>query len=162
RFVAVSHATQHELEDLGISSDTITVNHNGVELHGFAPGEHSPDPTLLYLGRLKKYKRLELLLDVVEAIPEVTLDVAGDGDVREAEVAAEPKRPPLRELITGFARSDTGRAAGLAAAVMVANVIALAFTIVFARVLHSDGYGSLAALVSTFLILSVVGTALQV
>jgi O-antigen/teichoic acid export membrane protein len=45
---------------------------------------------------------------------------------------------------------------------MAANVVALAFTVVFARVLHSSGYGSLAALVSTFLILSVPGTALQV
>jgi O-antigen/teichoic acid export membrane protein len=44
---------------------------------------------------------------------------------------------------------------------MAANVIALAYTIVFARVLHSSGYGSLAALVSFFLILSVPGSALQ-
>jgi len=44
---------------------------------------------------------------------------------------------------------------------MAANFIALAYTIVFARVLHNSGYGSLAALVSTFLILSVPGSALQ-
>jgi O-antigen/teichoic acid export membrane protein len=67
----------------------------------------------------------------------------------------------VRELWAGFSRSDTGRAAGLAAAVMGANFIALAYTVVFARVLHSSGYGSLAALVSTFLILSVPGSALQ-
>jgi O-antigen/teichoic acid export membrane protein len=82
-------------------------------------------------------------------------------DVLEAEQAAEPKKLPLRELLAGFSRSDTGRAAGLAGAVMAANFIALAYTIVFARVLHSSGYGSLAALVSTFLILSVPGSALQ-
>jgi O-antigen/teichoic acid export membrane protein len=81
--------------------------------------------------------------------------------VLEAERASEPKRMPVRELLSGFGRSDTGRAAGLAAAVMAANFIALAYTVVFARVLHSDGYGSLAALVSTFLILSVPGSALQ-
>jgi glycosyltransferase involved in cell wall biosynthesis/O-antigen/teichoic acid export membrane protein len=290
RFVSVSHATEHDLQALGIPSETITVNHNGVELDAFAPGQHAAEPTLLYLGRLKKYKRLELLLEVVEALPDVVLDVAGDGDQREtfeaeverrglhqrvrvhghvdertkaellqrawvnltassaegwcltvmeaaasgtpsvamrvgglsesieegvtglladdrdelvegtrrivsdpqlrdgmgaaaversrdftwertarrtldvleAEYAAEPRQPPLRELLGGLGRSDTGRAAGLAAAVMAANVIALAFTIVFARVLHSSGYGSLAALVSTFLILSVPGTALQV
>jgi O-antigen/teichoic acid export membrane protein len=82
-------------------------------------------------------------------------------DVLEAERAAAPRKLPLRELLAGFSRSDTGRAAGLAAAVMAANFIALAYTIVFARVLHSSGYGSLAALVSTFLILSVPGSALQ-
>ena len=48
-------------------------------------------PRLLYLGRLKRYKRIELLLDVVEAIPGAVLDVAGEGDHRpalEAEIAA--------------------------------------------------------------------------
>jgi O-antigen/teichoic acid export membrane protein len=82
-------------------------------------------------------------------------------DALEAERANEPKRMPVREVLAGFGRSDTGRAAGLAAAVMAANFIALAYTIVFARMLHSSGYGSLAALVSAFLILSVPGSALQ-
>ncbi|MEO8968486.1 MAG: hypothetical protein ABI355_12740, partial [Solirubrobacteraceae bacterium] len=56
--------------------------------------------------------------------------------------------------------SETAKAAGLAAAMIANNVIALASTVVFARLL-SD-YGSLAALISYFLILSVVGQALQV
>jgi glycosyltransferase involved in cell wall biosynthesis/O-antigen/teichoic acid export membrane protein len=289
RFVVISHATARDLQPFGIRHDTIAVNHIGVELDAFEPGQRSEQPTLLYLGRLKRYKRVELLLDCVEAIPGSLLEVAGDGDHRpaleheiarrglgdrvrlhghvdeetklrllqrawvnltassaegwcltvmeaaacatpsaaiavgglpesiepgvtglladdgpglvaatkqivdddelrermgraalarareftwdrtarrtldvlEAERAAEPKRAPLRELFGGLARSDTGRAAGLAAAVMAANLIALIFTIVFARVLHSSGYGSLAALVSTFLILSVPGSALQ-
>jgi O-antigen/teichoic acid export membrane protein len=42
------------------------------------------------------------------------------------------------------------------------NVIALVSTVVFARLLSGDGYGSLAALVSYFLILSVAGLAIQV
>lgn len=54
------------------------------------------------------------------------------------------------------------KAAGLAGAALVANAVAVVFTVVFARILGSDGYGSLAALVSTFLILSVPGFALQV
>jgi O-antigen/teichoic acid export membrane protein len=57
--------------------------------------------------------------------------------------------------------SDTGRAAGMAAAVMAGNVVALGFTVVFARVLGQGGYGSLAALLSTFIILMVPGSALQ-
>lgn len=57
--------------------------------------------------------------------------------------------------------SDTGRAAGMAGAVMAGNVVALGFTIVFARVLGQGGYGSLAALLSTFIILMVPGSALQ-
>jgi O-antigen/teichoic acid export membrane protein len=56
--------------------------------------------------------------------------------------------------------SETAKAAGLAAAMITNNVIALVATVVFARQLAD--YGSLAALISYFLILSVAGQALQV
>lgn len=62
--------------------------------------------------------------------------------------------------VAEFKSSDTGKAAGLAGAMIANNVIALGSTVVFARLL-SD-YGSLAALISYFLILSVVGQAIQV
>jgi O-antigen/teichoic acid export membrane protein len=62
--------------------------------------------------------------------------------------------------ITALANSDTAKAAGLAGAMIVNNVIALGSTVVFARLL--DDYGSLAALISYFLILSVAGQAMQV
>jgi O-antigen/teichoic acid export membrane protein len=55
--------------------------------------------------------------------------------------------------------SDTAKAAGLAGAMVVNNFIALGSVVVFSREL-SD-YGSLAALVSYFLILAVVGYAMQ-
>jgi O-antigen/teichoic acid export membrane protein len=61
--------------------------------------------------------------------------------------------------------SETAKAVGLAGAMIVNNVIALGSTIVFSRLLKDNqggGYGSLAALVSYFLILSVVGQAIQV
>jgi O-antigen/teichoic acid export membrane protein len=56
--------------------------------------------------------------------------------------------------------SETGKAVGLAGAMIVNNGIALVAAVVFARML-SD-YGALAALVSYLLILTVVGQALQV
>ena len=64
--------------------------------------------------------------------------------------------------MSGLARTDTGRAAGLGAAVIGANVIALVFTVVFARLLGASDYGSLAALMSAFIILMVPGSALQI
>ena len=79
----------------------------------------------------------------------------------EAEREREDARLPLVQLAEGIARSDTGRAAGLAVAVMAANVVALVFTVVFARLLGASGYGSLAVLVNAYLILSVPGTAVQ-
>jgi O-antigen/teichoic acid export membrane protein len=45
---------------------------------------------------------------------------------------------------------------------MGANVVAIAFTVVFTRALGADGYGSLAALVNLTIVLFVPGSALQV
>jgi O-antigen/teichoic acid export membrane protein len=50
----------------------------------------------------------------------------------------------------------------MAAAVMVMNVAALAFTVIFARILGAADYGSLAALISALIILMVPGSALQI
>ncbi len=50
----------------------------------------------------------------------------------------------------------------MAVAVVVSNTIGLAFTIIFARILGASGYGSLAVLVSAWIILMVPGSALQV
>src|SRR4051794_40041222 len=72
--------------------------------------------------------------------------------------SAASRRDRVREL----AHSDAGKAAGMAAAQLVANGVALAFVVVFARVLGDDGYGALGSLLSLFLILYVPGQALQV
>ncbi len=56
--------------------------------------------------------------------------------------------------------SDTAKAAGLAGAMIANNVVALGSTFVFARLL--DDYGSLGALISYLLILTVAGQAMQV
>ena len=50
----------------------------------------------------------------------------------------------------------------MAAATMANNALAVIFTVLFARLLGAEDYGSLAALVSTFVILAVPGSALQV
>ena len=50
----------------------------------------------------------------------------------------------------------------MGAAVIAQNVLALVFTIIFARILGATGYGSLAVLVSAYIILMVPGSALQI
>jgi glycosyltransferase involved in cell wall biosynthesis/O-antigen/teichoic acid export membrane protein len=90
-FVTGSESAKAGLVELGVAPERVTVVHYGVEAEAFPPGRRTPEPTLVYLGRLKRYKRLELLLDVVEALPGVRLEIAGEGDHRaalEAEVAA--------------------------------------------------------------------------
>jgi glycosyltransferase involved in cell wall biosynthesis len=84
RFVCVSNATADDIAAHGIPPEQIAVNYNGVELDAFHPGPKSPDPTLLFLGRLKRYKRIEVLLDAMTSVPRGTLHIAGDGDYRPA------------------------------------------------------------------------------
>ena len=69
-------------------------------------------------------------------------------------------RTTLRARVDALLASDVGRAGGLAVAMIATNVVALGSTVVFARLL--DDYGSLAALISFYLILSVAGQAMQV
>jgi O-antigen/teichoic acid export membrane protein len=69
-------------------------------------------------------------------------------------------RKRLEPLLANLRGSDTAKAAGLAGAMIANNVIALASSVVFARLLTN--YGSLAALISYLLILTVFGQALQV
>ncbi len=283
--LTISRAAHDDLVDLGVDSADVHVAYMGVEPSQFRPGQRTPTPTLLYLGRLKQYKRIEHTLDVLEGCPGATLEIAGDGDHRpalEAEIerrglrdrvkllgfvaesdkaglygsawlnltassaegwcltvmeaaacgtpsaalrvgglaesivdgdtgllAEEPEEltrrvrallddpgqrdalgaaaearargftwentatanlavlekaaaAPRVSLRAGLRKSETAKASGLAAATLVTNAIQLVFTIIFTRLLGASGYGSLAALVSAFLILLVGGQAVQV
>jgi len=68
----------------------------------------------------------------------------------------------LRPRLGALRASETAKAAFLAAATMVQQLLAVVFTIVFTRLLGTDGYGSLAALLNLTVILLVPGAALQV
>jgi O-antigen/teichoic acid export membrane protein len=69
-------------------------------------------------------------------------------------------RARIESLLSDLRHSETSKAAGLALAMIVNNVIALGSSIAFARLV--DDYGALAALVSYLVILTVAGQALQV
>ena len=90
-FLTISESAKRDILALGVPEDDVRVGYLGVvPFAGELPETHEA-PRLLYLGRLKRYKRIELLLDVVAAIPDAVLDVAGEGDHREAleaEIAA--------------------------------------------------------------------------
>jgi glycosyltransferase involved in cell wall biosynthesis/O-antigen/teichoic acid export membrane protein len=284
--LTISRSSQQDLVALGIPRERIHVVYLGLDPGAhLVPGPKAPEPALVYLGRLKQYKRIEHVLDVLEAVTGAHLDIAGDGDHRPAleeevarrglaprvtfhghvseerkgellrrawvsltassaegwslavfeagacgtptaalavgglgeavvdgqtgvlartphelagrvaELVREPERlramgaaaearargftweataaqafavlegardagrPRLRHAL---ARSESGKAAGLAAATLANNAIQLVFTVVFTRLLGKAGYGSLAALISAFLILLVAGQAAQV
>jgi glycosyltransferase involved in cell wall biosynthesis len=98
-FMTISEAGRRDLTNLGIDPDCIHVGYLGVEPAAFPASPRSATPRLLYLGRLKQYKRIELLLDALAAVPEAHLDLAGDGDHRPA-LEAEIARRGLGDRVT--------------------------------------------------------------
>ncbi len=90
------------------------------------------------------------------------MPVRGYSGAVRVPALSRPGSAALRERVGELSRSDTGRAAGLGAAMIVANILALGFTVVFARVLGASGYGDLAVLLSSFIIMMVPGSALQI
>lgn len=283
-FLTISRSARDDLVALGVPGEQVHVAHLGVDAPPDPPSVDAAQPTLLYLGRLKAYKRIEHVLDVLEAIPAARLDLAGEGDHREAleaeiaargltdrvtlhghvdeerkwelygrawvnltassaegwcltvmeaascgtpsaalrvgglpesivdgetgvladtpqelaaavrDLVADPARrraqgdaareraatftwdataaenltvleaattAPRPRLRDALARSGTGAAAGLAGATLANNAIQLLFTIVVTRLLGTDGYGALAAIIGVFLILLVGGQSVQ-
>ncbi|MFL5823871.1 MAG: lipopolysaccharide biosynthesis protein [Solirubrobacteraceae bacterium] len=69
-------------------------------------------------------------------------------------------RTRVQPRLSRLRRSETAKAGGLALAMILNNIIALGATVLFARELTD--YGSLGALISYLLILTVVGQAMQV
>jgi len=83
--LTISNAARDDLLALGVPADILHVAYLGVEPEQFAPPtDRAERPTLLYLGRLKAYKRVEVVLDVLEAVPGAVLEIAGDGTHRRA------------------------------------------------------------------------------
>lgn len=96
--MAVSRSTARDLGARGLDESGITVIPNGVETARLAPGPAGgrfERPTLLYLGRLKRYKRVDLPIRAVATLRadgmDVRLVVAGTGDQegRLRKLAAE-------------------------------------------------------------------------
>lgn len=89
--MAVSRSTARDLGARGLTEEDIAVIPNGVDLGRCTPGEPGtrfPTPTVLYLGRLKRYKRVDLPIRAVAALRasgvDVRMVVAGTGDQERA------------------------------------------------------------------------------
>lgn len=101
--VAVSESTAEDLVKRGMDGGSIRVVHNGVDVDRYRPDPGITPfqrPTILYLGRLKRYKRIDLVLRAVATLRErdvpCDLLVAGEGD----------ERPRLEELARALDLED--------------------------------------------------------
>jgi glycosyltransferase involved in cell wall biosynthesis len=82
----VSQSTAQELVERGVSPEAITIIENSVDTNRYSPDDAvgKEKDLLLYAGRLKKYKNVELVLDAVKAMKDcgrkMRLAIAGAGD----------------------------------------------------------------------------------
>lgn len=88
--VAVCRALRDEMVSIGIAADRITTLRNGVDLTLFRPADRDriraslglAGFTLLAVGNLVPEKGHDLMLAALQALPDVTLLVAGSGPLR--------------------------------------------------------------------------------
>ncbi len=113
-FQAISKGTAEDLVRRGVRRESIEVIPPGID-HGVynrPPGTMRADvPTAVYVGRLKRYKGLDIVLKafarVVKEIPAARFDVVGQGDDRERlESVAESLDLEGRVRFHGWIETD--------------------------------------------------------
>ena len=81
--LAVSPETKKELIGLGLPEKNIELVYNGID-EGFFVGKKNKTPLVVAIGRVKKYKRLDLLINLFEKVllsfPKAKLMIIGAGD----------------------------------------------------------------------------------
>jgi glycosyltransferase involved in cell wall biosynthesis len=105
-FEAVSASTANDLAQRGIPRRSIRVIYNGVDSRRLSPNptERSDRPLFVYLGRLKKYKRVDIVIRAFAElnVKDATLEIAGTGDYRAS----------LEGLVNSLGLSDRVRFLG--------------------------------------------------
>lgn len=113
--IAVSPTTEEGLLGLGYTAEQLRVIYNGVDLPIGATDQAPTGHRVLYLGRVKRYKRVDRLVQAVAELratsPDIHLDIAGDGDARP-EIEAQVARLGLQNHVTihGFVDEETKQA----------------------------------------------------
>jgi glycosyltransferase involved in cell wall biosynthesis len=132
-FEAVSESTRLDLVARGIPAAAITVIHNGVDTAALTPDPagRSAVPRFAYLGRLKRYKQVDLIVRAFASLahPRATLDIAGTGD----------DRPRLEQLVRSLDLGDRVRFLGFVPEVEKLALLRAAWAMVFTS--SKEGWG---------------------
>lgn len=82
----VSESTRNELVELGFNKNLTSILHNAIEHTLFSKIEikKNPTPLLVYVGRIKKYKNINQVIDaipkLIKEFPDLKLIIGGKGD----------------------------------------------------------------------------------
>ena len=87
-FEAISESTADDLVARGIAREHVRVIYPGASCEHYTPdaAQRAPTPVFAYLGRLKKYKGVDLVIRAFARVgdPRAVLEIAGEGDYRPA------------------------------------------------------------------------------
>jgi glycosyltransferase involved in cell wall biosynthesis len=90
KYNVISASTADDIAERGVPREDISVTHCGInnDFYSYDPAiEKYGEPTVLYLGRLKKYKSVQHLVQafavVKKTLPHARLMIVGAGDYRE-------------------------------------------------------------------------------
>ena len=133
---AVSESTADDLVARGLRREDVEVIHNGVDLGFFTPSPsvaRFAEPTFLYVGRLRRYKRVDLAIEAVSllrvrGVPAV-LRIAGRG-------ADEPR---LRALVERLGAGEWVRFEGFVSEERKRELLRAAWATVLAS--PKEGWG---------------------
>lgn len=110
RFSVLSQTTLEDLAGRGLPREQLRVIRAGIDHDYYRPparGSETPGPVITYLGRIKKYKRIDLpmraLPAILERVPQAEYWIVGEGDYRgELEALAESLGVGSRVRFLGF------------------------------------------------------------
>lgn len=132
-FVTESTTSKKDLIKIGIKEHKIILNPPGVDFKLFHPAAKTQNPTLIYFGGMRRYKRpqetLFLLKDLVERLKTVKLFIIGSG----------PEEPGLRKLVSELNLQDYVMFKGRISDTELSNIVASSWLNVHTSV--TEGWG---------------------
>ncbi|MFZ5392119.1 MAG: glycosyltransferase [Patescibacteria group bacterium] len=115
QIISVSNSTKDDLISyLGFKSQQISIVKNGVNSFFRKTAPKTPYPSVLYVGRLKKYKNIDILIRSILRLknqyPKIILHIVGDGDDKDRLVdLAERLKISNSVIFHGFASESLKR-----------------------------------------------------
>ncbi len=100
--------SEKELLRLDFSPKNVIVNHNGVDNDGFVRKEEVSEPVSCAIGRLDRYKNVDLAIRAVSLIPDFRLDIVGKGP-DEARLRKIANQLHLNDRVKFHGYVDVGR-----------------------------------------------------